>query len=187
MLLAECERALPVLRHEATRGSTSREIIAVLSKRFAVYPQPDRTDGEWDAWWADYIEALEDMPPSAVEAAMAEYLRQPDSEFFPKPGRIRELARTVPNKMARACQIATWAVQRAQHRADAERLAAEPRHEPSPAEKVQVGRMLASFKREMAERNPAKERPNLPPVSGPVDEHGLTQTMRDHLSRMRAE
>jgi hypothetical protein len=36
---------------------------------------------------------------------MAEYVRQPDSEFFPKPGKLRELAQKVPNRMARAVQI----------------------------------------------------------------------------------
>jgi hypothetical protein len=123
---------MPVLHHEATRGATPVEIAQVLSQRFALFPQPDRSEGEWGAWWADYNSALEDMCPAAIEAGMAEYVRQPDSEFFPKPGKLRELAQKVPNRMARAVQAAERA-------------------------------------------------PTLPPISGPVDERGLTQAMRDHM------
>lgn len=181
-LLAECERAIPVLRHEASRGSTSAEIIAVLSKRFALFPQPDRTDGEWTAWWADYIQALEDMPPAAIEAGMAEYVRQVDSEFFPKPGRVRELARTVPNKMVRACQIAEWAVRRAADTLAAEETRVVGHPEPTEAEKASIRTMLASFQREMAARAPIRKKPELPPISGPTDDRGLTQAMRDLMA-----
>jgi hypothetical protein len=45
--------------------------------------------------------------PAAIEAGMAEYVRQVDSEFFPKPGKLRELAQKVPNRMARAVQAIT--------------------------------------------------------------------------------
>lgn len=178
ILLAECELALPTLRDEATRGAAANEIIAVLSKRFALFPQPDRTDAEWSAWWADYIEALGDVAPAAIEAGMAEYVRQVDSEFFPKPGRLRELAKTVPNKMARACQIAEWAVRRAATREEAEAI--EPRPEPAPADRAQVRDMLESFKLDLAARQPPRKPPR-PPVSGPIDDQGLTQAMRDHM------
>jgi hypothetical protein len=181
--MAELEAALPAIREEATRRATRQEIVAILSKRFAVYAQPERTDAEWDAWFDDYTQALEDLPPYAIEAGLAEYIKGADSEFFPKPGRIRELARTVPNRMAQVAQLATWAVRRAQSRREAEAIAFAQRERPSEAEKLAVNHMLQSFKREMAERTPKSTRHERPPVSGPTDEHGLTQAMREAMAR----
>lgn len=179
-LLAEAERALPALRQDALRPASPAEIMHVLSMRFAVYPQPDRTDSEWAAWWSDYTAALDDLPASAIEAGMAAYVKAPDSEFFPKPGRIRELARTVPNRLAAAVQTAAYALHHAQVRAT------DRPEEGAVATPVEGGReavrtMLADFHKRLAENSPPPK-PERPPVSGPVDERGLTQTMRDHMA-----
>lgn len=182
--MAEAEQSLAVIRAEALRPASNEEIARILAARFALYPQPVRTDAEWAAWWADYTNALDDLPPSAIEAGMAAYVKGADSEFFPKPGRIRELARTVPNKIARACQIAEWAVRRAASKAAADTDPPEPTHQPSDAEKASVRSMLESFARQMAEKAPAPK-PTRPPTSGPVDETGLTQLMRDHMASQR--
>jgi hypothetical protein len=179
---------MPVLHHEATRGATPVEIAQVLSQRFALFPQPDRSEGEWGAWWADYNSALEDVPPAAIEAGMAEYVRQPDSEFFPKPGKLRELAQKVPNRMARAVQAAERALRYARDVAAYEEVPGgiEPeKPEPTEADKAAVLAALASFKREMAAKAPAPK-PAPPPTSGPIDGAGLTALMRDHM-RMAAE
>jgi hypothetical protein len=182
MLLDEAERALPGLWAQAHGGSTPAEIAKVLSARFALFPQPERTDGEWTAWWTDYNDALLDLCPDAIEAGMAEYVRQPDSEFFPKPGKLRDLSQSVPNRLARAVQVAERAVRWARQEAAAQDTAIVPeRRQPSEAEKASVRHMLEAFSREMAERAPQTKRPTLPPISGPVDERGLTQAMRDHM------
>jgi hypothetical protein len=187
-LLAEAERALPDLRRDATRGATAQEIMRVLSQRFAVFPQPDRTDAEWAAWWSDYTNALDDISPDAIEAGMAEYVRAPDSEFFPKPGKLRELAQRVPNRMARAVQAAERALRYARDVAAYEQIPGgiEPeKPEPTETDKAAVLAALASFKREMAAKAPAPK-PAPPPTSGPIDGSGLTALMRDHM-RMAAE
>lgn len=177
-MLAEVEQALPELRREATRAATRAEIMAVLSQRFAVYPQPERTDGEWSAWWGDYVNALDDLPPSAIEAGMAAYVKGPDSEFFPKPGKIRELAKTSPNRLAAAVQTGQRAIACAQGR----RQEAAPVAEPAPT--ASVAELMADFAKQMAARNPAPT-PTRPPVSGPVDGSGITQAMRDRMARDR--
>jgi hypothetical protein len=177
-LMAEAERSFPTIRAEATRSAAPEEIAGILAARFALYPQPTRTDAEWAAWWADYTNALDDLPPSAIEAGMAAYVKGPDSEFFPKPGRIRDLAKTTPNPLAIACDGLRRNLER-QHRQLQIGRDAPP--EP-PAAKESVRDMLASFHKAMADRAPAK-RTLAPPISGPVDERGLTQAMRDHMAQ----
>lgn len=180
-LLAEVTKALPALRQEATQPASEAEIIRILSQRFALYPQPDRTDGEWAAWWADYTNALDDLPPSAIEAGMAEYVKGSDSEFFPKPGRIRELAKTSPNRMAMAVEAARNAIRHAEVLEHAKQRSEAPTAPQTEADKDRVRAMLAEFARQMAEKAP-KPKPAPPPVSGPVDEQGLTQLMRQRLA-----
>lgn len=65
---------------------------STLGMMFAIYPQPERSREEWAAWWAAYIEDLSEFPLASLEAAVREYRRQGDSEFFPKPGTLRQLA-----------------------------------------------------------------------------------------------
>lgn len=112
-MLAECQRALPALRVLATSPASANEVMAILGRRFALYPQPARSDGEWSEWWADYLETLKAIPAPAIEAGMAAYVRLPDSEFFPKPGRIAALAAEQPNDAAKAYSTAAWAIQAA--------------------------------------------------------------------------
>ena len=109
--LAEVRQALPRLRAWATQAASRDAIMAVLGRRFALFPQPDRSDSEWAAWWADYLEALAGQSEPAIEAAMAAYVKLHDSEFFPKPGRILELARATPNTAGRALTNANLAIE----------------------------------------------------------------------------
>lgn len=176
--MAEAERSFAVIRREATRSASPEEIARVLAPRFALYPQPTRTDAEWAAWWADYTNALDDLPPSAIEAAMAAYVKGADSEFFPKPGRIRDLAKTTPNPLASACEGVRRNIERRQRQTQIEH--APPRSEPAP--KQSVAEMMAEFNKAMAEKAPAP-RPTRPPVSGPVDASGITALMRQRMER----
>jgi hypothetical protein len=176
-LMAEAEQSMAVIRSEATRSATNEEIARILAARFALYPQPVRTDAEWAAWWADYTNALDDMPPSAIEAGMAAYVKGPDSEFFPKPGRIRELAKTTPNPLAMTCEALRRNIERRQR--TLEHVEPAPKAEPVPKESVRE--LMADFKAQMAARNPARPPPTLKPTNGPIDERGLTQAMRDHM------
>lgn len=188
-LLAECRAALPAIRAFATTPASREETMAVLGKRFALYPQPDRSRGEWDEWWADYLGALDGLARPALEAAMGAYVKLPDSEFFPKPGRIRELAKTAPNP----AELAYWKANSAVRQADTDtamleaRAAAAPPSDVAPEPKPDreaVRRMLADY---IASHNALKaDRPAKPafkPPQGKVDETGITPEMRDLIGR----
>lgn len=95
-LVAEARAALPALQSLASWPAGDHGVKLVIGKRFAIYPQPVRLDGEWTAWWAEYFTVLSDTPLAALEAGMRAYVALPDSEFMPKPGRLRELARKAP-------------------------------------------------------------------------------------------
>lgn len=89
--------SLPGLRIAAMRPATMDEIKGIIGSRFATYPQPQRDEGEAVAFWADYADALAALPAAAVEAGMAAHVRDPASEFLPKPGKLAELARKAPH------------------------------------------------------------------------------------------
>lgn len=180
-LLAEAERHLGGLREDVYRPTLPEEMKLILGQRFAVFPQPERAPSEWAAWWADYTDALSDLSAPALEAAMASYVKEPDAEFFPKPGRIRELAKTVPNRAS----LTYYAAQRAVAGARQAAALAEPKPEQpwaEPADKAQVAQMLKEYHRKVNEiRPPAK--PDRAPTPVATDEHGLSAAMRAHLER----
>jgi hypothetical protein len=177
-LMAEAQQSFAVIRAEVLRPARNEEIAKILAAQFALYPQPTRTDAEWGAWWSSYTNALDDLPPTAIDAGMAAYIKGPDSEFFPKPGKLRELARTVPNPLAMACEALRREFDRRQ-RGQQQLAAPEPQPEPAPKESVRE--MLADFQRQMAQRAPPKRAP-LPPSPVKVDERGLSKAMRDHMA-----
>jgi len=74
------------------RPTGAQGVIAALTPLLAIYPQPERSEGEWRAWWAQYAEDLADVPPAALQEGVKAYRRGGDSEFFPKPGKLRALA-----------------------------------------------------------------------------------------------
>ena len=93
---------LPALRSAATKPAGAAGVKAVIGRRMAIYPQTEMTEGEWTAWWADYIDALQDIPNAALEAGMTAWVRRPESQFMPKPGQLRDLALNTPNEADRA-------------------------------------------------------------------------------------
>lgn len=98
ILLEEVRRVLPDLEREARRPATAQEIETIVGTRFAIFPQPQRSAGEFAAFWADYGLALEGLPAAAIEAGMASWVKNPDAEFLPRPGKLAELARKAPNR-----------------------------------------------------------------------------------------
>lgn len=96
ILLREADEVAMSIRREAMRPASVDQIKSIIGSRFALFPQPERSDGEWDAWWADYIASLDDIPPASIEAGMAAWVRSIDAEFMPKPGKLRELAKATP-------------------------------------------------------------------------------------------
>lgn len=118
-LHAEAQRAYPLLKaHAAPCGAHA--VTRLLSELFPIYPQPDRSDREWVAFWQAYHEDLGDVPAEALRHAIKDYRQSEKAEFFPKPGPLRALAL----KRAEPILKAAFRAKRC-----AESL---PRHEPTP-------------------------------------------------------
>lgn len=172
-LRVEVERALPALQHAATAKAGEEGVKAVIGKRLALFPQPQRDDGEWNAWWSDYFDTLEDVPLSSLEAAMRAYVALPDSEFMPKPGRLRELAFLTPCRSLQRFQRAKRALQMAE--------GPPPPIETPRAKPEEVKALLEVFKEKSAAG--AKRLAVLPSIAGKADEGGITPEMRKLIAR----
>jgi hypothetical protein len=172
VLRAEAERHLPALREYAVRVSGEYGVKKVIGRRFALYPQPDRSEVEWAAWWDDYISALQDVPLESLEGAMEAYIREPGSEFLPRPGKLRELAFLAQTKGAAMYQRAKAAVEYRPKRQD---------HTfKSPEDKARVKAMLADYLGKVGKPPPP---PAPRPTHGPIGESGLTAEMRAHIAK----
>lgn len=181
ILRAEADKALLDLREAALTKATPDQIKSIIGQRFVLFPQPQRNDGEWAAWWADYIEALSDLTPFAVEAGMAAWVKRPEAEFMCKPGKLRELATTVPNdnRWAKAhmrAQKATYVPPKPEP-VQIEDRSARPSSEDIAAE-------MAKFHAVMADKDPIAKMQlkRRPPPQGRVDERGVTAEMRALLA-----
>lgn len=169
----EALAALPVLRADAEDPCGEIGIRDVVGRRFGLFPQPDRSDAEWDAWWGDYFDALADLPIAAVEAGMRAWVRHPDSEFMPRPGKLRELALSTPNNAA-----SLYA------RMKSILYPATPQQAlPAPEERVkpeEVAEMMAEFRKRMS-ANKLPEPPKFR-VQAKIDERGVSDVMRRKLN-----
>ncbi|MFC5370915.1 hypothetical protein ACFPIF_00010 [Brevundimonas faecalis] len=145
---------LPELRAEALRPATHAEIIAIIRSREQTFGdlRTARSEGEWAAFWADYFDTLEGLTAASIEAGMAAYVAQPDSQWAPKPGRLAHLAKTTTStgKFVRAYNRARSAVLKHQQ--------ANAPAQPAPAEyrPEEVKAMVAQVKSAMAETPTAK-------------------------------
>lgn len=176
---------LPVLKSAALAPAGVAGVMQTVGKRFAIYRQPERSEEEWAAFWSDYVDAVGHLSVAALEAGMQAWVNDPSSEFLPKPGKLRELAETTPNRAAKHYT-------RAQKVAQICRQPIGPngyeRPEPTEEERAKVRSMLASFQAQMAERTTAaKPRVELPSTAGAPDESGITPAMRQLLKRQRGE
>lgn len=171
--------ALPGLLAEATRKADQKAIRQALGARFEIYPQPQRTDGQWALWWAPYFRVLSDLPADAIELAMRAWEADPKNQWMPKPGEIGELAR----------QTATPALKRYSTASRALREADAPKAQPlghrvdPPAlktmtEKQRVMAMAADYRKYVEDRRPKPH--DLPPIHGELAEGmGITPGLRD--------
>jgi hypothetical protein len=165
---------LPALKTAATAKAGADGVRKVISKRFAVYPQPTRTDEEWAGWWGDYFDTLADQSLASVEAAMRAYVARPDSEFMPKPGKLLELAQTTPCRSLQRYYRAKRAIE----------LANEPVVIEGPrADPADVKAMLAEYQAKTV--GAVKAKPEPPSTAGKPDERGLTKEMRALMARQQ--
>lgn len=149
ILLRQAEDIAPLLRQEARRPATIDQIKAIVGSRFALFPQPERSAGEWDMWWADYLSTLEGLTPAAIEAGMAAWVRSIDAEFMPKPGKLRELATTTP-----ATSKWTRAAERIRKAIPVEPMVALPAPEAPRPSKEDMAAQMEAFLKTMADKDP---------------------------------
>jgi hypothetical protein len=180
-LREEARAALPALKAVAEWKAGPEGVRAVIGKRFALYLQPERSEGEWAAWWSDYEEVLQDVPLASVEAAMRAWVARPTSEFLPKPGQLHELAYTTVSKTLRRYQRAKRALQLV----DQPETARIPLPDGVAVDNAaKIREMLADFQ---AKSMPKVERPQMPNNAGKPDETGITPEMRTLLERQRGK
>lgn len=106
-VLAQAARKLA--RHIEPCGQ--RAVIAVLAPLLSLYGVPNKSEAEAKTFWGFYIDALGSLPAEALKAGVAEYVADPKSEFFPKPGPLKAICerhaiplRMAANRAARAVQ-----------------------------------------------------------------------------------
>lgn len=180
-LIAEARVVLPALKTAATAKAETDGVRKVIAKRFALYPQPQRSDEEWAGWWADYLETLAGVSLASLEAAMRAYVARPDSEFMPKPGKLLDLAQTTPCRSLQRYYRAKRAIEIA----DRPRPPPMPDGDPEPGARVdpaEVRTMLAEFEAKSV-TTAMKTKPELPSIAGKADEGGLTKEMRALMAR----
>jgi hypothetical protein len=174
-LIAEARMALPALQHAATLKAGEDGVRKVFASRFETYPQTQRTDEQWDAWWADRFDALADIALASLEAGMRAWIKTDKSGFLPNPGQLRELAERTPSRSMTRYYRAKRALQ----------IADEPLAITGPpVDPAQVKSMLAEYEQKMGAGQKAAP---MPSIAGPVDEGGLTPMMRDSIERRQEQ
>lgn len=77
-------------------------VVEILAPLLALYGIGRKTEAEAEAFWGFYMDALGNLPAEALRAGVAEYIADPKSEFFPKPGPLKAICErhAVPLRMA---------------------------------------------------------------------------------------
>lgn len=91
-LASELAQARHRLEHAAA-PATREQIATILAPMARMYGLKDRSEAEWRTFWEFYVKALGDLPLEAIAAGADDYVERADSEFFPKPGPLKELCR----------------------------------------------------------------------------------------------
>ena len=103
-LLDEALKAREGFVREALAPATAQDVMNVIGRRFATFPQPQRSPDEFKAFWTDYLDCLVGQPISSLEAGMRMWIAG-GAEFLPKPGQLLNLAKGAPVAEARAARI----------------------------------------------------------------------------------
>lgn len=182
-LREEARAALPALKAVAKFKAGAEGVKAVIGKRFVLYPQPERSEGEWNAFWEDYQDVLSSVPLASLEAAMRAWVAKPNSEFLPKPGQLYDLAHRTVSKSLRRYQR----VKRAMDLIDNP----EPVREPIPDgvaidNAAEIKRLMAEYVGQVGQRA-AAQAPSLPSIAGKPDDRGITPELRAVLARQRGQ
>lgn len=171
-LLDEVKAVLPALQTVATAPAGTDGVKAVVGRRFALYPQPARSEAEAAAWWSEYYDALSEVSLASLEAGMRAYVADPSSEFMPKPGKLRELAFTAPCRSLARYYRAKRAIMLAEEKP----ALVGPRVDPNDVKAI-----LTDFQGKICADKP---KPKLPSIAGkPAEGSSLTPEMHELLAR----
>lgn len=134
-------------------------------------------EAESPAFWRVYTDALSDLPRIALDRAVKEY--QKLGKFFPKPAEIRELATPHANAFRQAAFRTKAALEKPEPpMPEAERMAPEV-----------FNAIMSDFVKTMEGKDViqrTKNRMMRPTPSARVDETGVSEEMRQLLSRNAA-
>lgn len=191
-LKAEVEAALPALRDQAKAPAGVAGVGRVIGSREALYPPMNLSEGAKEAWWNDYIETLSDLPESALEAGMRLWIKQPDSQFMPKPGQLRQLALTAENRAVRAYERAKaaleWEPPKTYERQEITALDMRvARPSPSPEDVRRVKDWAKDYIAQTEALKAASSGPEMQPIQAATDEQGLSPAMRELIQRRAAQ
>ncbi|MBI1682361.1 hypothetical protein [Caulobacter hibisci] len=183
--------SLPAIEARAKAPASPKDVERIIGAKFATYRQPERSDGEWAMFWADYKAVLEDVPASALEAAMDAIIRDPKIEFLPKPAKLREIAMLTENRAVRAFDRARQAIELADRPPEQPKVGLPPivtAKPPKPSEEDRA--RVKAWAREFAQQDEARKaaekaqrRADMPDTSGAPDQTGVTPAMRAHLAQ----
>lgn len=183
VMLAEARQALSMLKAKATQPAGASGVQRSLARQFAIYPQPDRTEGEWADFWRLYIDICADLPETALEAGLRKWATSPNSQFLPKPGELRQMSLQAENRAVRsydrarkACEYQPPKVYDNSHAPEIKPRII--RQEPTQADKDRIRRWAAEYAAQVKTPSVVEPRAN----HGAVDERGLTAEMRARLS-----
>ena len=194
----ELVAALPRLVVDAQRPAGAEGLQAEIAPWFATYPQPERSDPEWDAFWQAYVLVCGNCSVEAIRAAMLAWAKRPDAQFLPKPGQLFELAKASPTPqfklVSRVQQVLAAVDQIKLTRRVAQDMA--QRRVTAEAQADQIRGMLAVFRRDTRETVERARRvltfghayadaaPQFAPCGGtPPKGHAITREMMRLLGR----
>lgn len=146
-----------ILYQVAARPAGVDGVEAAIRPWFATYPQQERSDEDWTAFWAAYVTICGHLPEAALHGGMKAWARRSDAEFLPKPGMLAELSRTAPTAAFKFAGHAHNVLQLADDMQNRQRVLDNmERDEVKPEEQRQrVAELLAGFK---AASEPVRER-----------------------------
>lgn len=99
--VAELKEAWPAIE-AAMEPCGGQAVVEALAPLMALYGVPRRSEAEAKAFWGFYIRTLEEVPLQALNEAIGDYVADARSEWFPKPGPLKEICdrRSIPLRMA---------------------------------------------------------------------------------------
>ena len=173
VLVREASVALPAMRAAALAPAGEAGVRRVVGSRMATFPPMEMTEGQWAAWWRDYVDVLGGLTEAQLEHGMRLYLREPGSDFLPKPWKLLALAKGATTTAATLYDRAKAAVDEA--------MSSATRPNRQPVDPAQVDTWMADWRASMAAKREARgevRRPEATPVSAAVGETGVSDELR---------